>query len=304
MKRPPYAVLAAALLGVLFAVDARVATRLEVDSDTLVINGLNPVKLDVRAFNWHGMPIWKPHVRVSGMSPTFAHARPDGSVRCKAAGDETLTIAQGPVAKQVLVRCRPIMTFGWHQSASLELGGLPDTLAIEPIGYDRRPVTLLRGQATLRDSTVARLSGNLLYPVRVGCDLVDVAFSGGTSTQVSVCVNRTAIDSSLTLAAGEIRTYRVGAGYYQLTLDAVATRGGRAPLVLAIVRANCAIGREGPQDYYCITNDSSIVIVANRSDPGTGDLSGHLTVRQRPHKWANSPIVAVADPGAAAAGRR
>jgi hypothetical protein len=291
-------IIGAALLGALVAIDVRIATRLDIGGDTLVINGLQPVLLGVRAFNWHGLEIPKPRLMYSGLPSSLAHASADGHVRCKSTGDATLTVAQGTLEKRILVRCRPIMAFGPHQRIDLELGGPPDTLTIDPIGYDRRPVTLLRGQAKLRDSSVAQLRGNLLYPVSIGCDLIDVAFGGGSSTQVSVCVTHTVIDSSLKLVGGEIRTMRLEPGDYHIRLDANAENTTLSPLVVGAARANCARGLEGPQDYYCTMTDSSLLVVANKGTPGRGVLMARLLVRQRPRN-SNARAIATAAPRSA-----
>jgi hypothetical protein len=289
-------IIGAALLGAFVAIDVRIATRLDIGGDTLVINGLQPVLLGVRAFNWHGLEIPKPRLMYSGLPSSLAHASADGQMRCKSTGDATLTIAHGALVNQLLVRCRPIMAFGPHQSVDLELGGPPDTLTIDPIGYDRRPVTLLRGQAKLRDSSVAQLRGNLLYPVKVGCDLIDVEFSGGSSTTASVCVKRTVIDSSLRLVGGEIRTIDLAPGNYHIRLDAKPPTPPRLPLTVAVMRASCARGPEGPQDYYCTTTDSSMLVVANKGEPGSGVQAGHLLVRQQPRHSESTRAVATADP--------
>lgn len=142
----------------------------------------------------------------------------DGSVRCTDAEDGTLTISRGALERQVYVRCRPIKGFSF-QGVRLKLGGGPEELTINPIGYDRRRVELLRGLASVRDSQVARLRGNLVYPMNVGYTVIDVSFSGGTSTTLGVSVIRPMIDTSLAMVAGEMRSWRFPPGYYEIQLD-------------------------------------------------------------------------------------
>jgi hypothetical protein len=261
----------------------RAPARLVVRSDTLIVNGEDPVLVGARLLNRNGREIWRPGLRYVASPMTTARASSDGSVRCTAMGDAILTISRGALEKRVLVRCRPIAGFSF-QGVSLELGGPPKELTVNPIGYDRRRVVLLRGQASIRDSGIAKLRGNLVYPVKVGYTLIDVDFSGGTSTRLGVSVTRPAVDASLKLVGGEMRTWRLPPGYYKLHLDASAASRGRASLLLAASRSNCARGRDGPQDYWCITSDSSTIVVRNPEAPGRGrELAGHLSVVQYPH---------------------
>ena len=261
----------------------RVPARLVVPSDTLIVNGEQPVLVGARLLNRSGQAIWRPGLRYVASPATTARPSSDGSIQCTAMGDAMLTISRGALEKRVLVRCRPIAGFSF-QGVSLELGGPPKELTVNPIGYDRHRVVLLRGQASIRDSGVAQLRGTLVYPVKVGYTLIDVDFSGGTSTRVGVSVTRPAVDTSLKMVGGEFQSWRLPPGYYKLHLDVAEPSRGRASLLLAATRSNCARGRDGPQDYWCITSDSSTIVVRNPEAPGRGrELSGHLSVVQHPH---------------------
>src|SRR5262249_27180609 len=150
------------------AVDLRLPSRIVVSSDTLIVNGLEPVLLGAKLLNHHGRAIWHPGLKYSAVTPAIARARPDGSVQCVGSGDGMLTVSHEGLQRQMLVRCRPIMMFGFADGVSLELGGPGKEYSLHAIGYDRRPVTLLQGHATLRDSSVARLRGDSVYPLAVG----------------------------------------------------------------------------------------------------------------------------------------
>src|SRR5262249_42946417 len=103
---------------------------------------------------------------------------------------------------------------------------------------------------------------------------------------VYVSVARPVLDSALAMVGGEIRTWRFSPGYYEVSLDVPASQA--KPLVLAVTHANCARGRKGPQNYFCITSDSSLFIVANPNAVGGRVLTGLLSATQRPHQWANN----------------
>lgn len=263
-------------------VDLRLPSRILVASDTLIVNGWQPVLLGAQLVNRHGRAIWHPGLRYSAVTPSVARSRSDGSVQCLGAGDGTLTISRGGLQHEMLVRCRPIARFGFGQGVSLELGGPPMEYAIDAIGYDRRPVTLLQGRASLKDSSAIRLRGGMVYPVEIGRALIDVELSGGITTRIYVSVKRTAIDSSLRLASGETRTWHLPTGYYSLEL--VTPQRTTSPLVLGAVQANCALGRNGPQHYWCIMRDSSALVVRNPNAAASrAARSGHLLVVQYPN---------------------
>ena len=266
-------------------VDMRLPARIDIGSETLIVNGLRPVLVGARLLNRHGRAIWHPGLQYSAVSPAVARSASDGSVACTGIGDGTLTISHGSLERQMLVRCRPIKGFGFPGGVSLRLGGPPKELVVRPFGPDRRLVTLLRGRAILRDTGVARLRDNLVYPVAIGFAFVEVEFSGGPTTRIGVSVTRMALDTSLTLVGGEIRTFHLTPGYYELTLEARGT--SRDSLQLAAVGANCARGRKGPQDYWCIMGDSSALIVMNANRAGSGrERSAHLSAEQFPHAGA------------------
>jgi len=276
---------AAIVLAIIVGVTAEVRRpeRIAIDSDTLIINGMRPVLIGARLLNRQGRAIWHPWLKYSAVSPAIARSAKDGSVRCTGAGDGTLTISRGSLERPVLVRCRPILdvqTLG--DGASLTLGGPPQELRLHAIGLDGRPVTLLRARAALRDSTVARLRGNLVYPAAIGFTLIDVEFSGGPTRTVGVSVTRTAIDTSLAMVAGEMRTWHLAPGYYELQLDALGEAADS--LQLGAIGGNCARWRNGPQDYWCVMGDSSTLVVLNANPAGTRRArSAHLSAVQYPH---------------------
>jgi hypothetical protein len=276
------AIVAAIVIAAVVTVDLRMPSRIAVQSDTLIVNGLHPVLLGAQLLNGHGRAIWHPGLRYSAVTPAVARTKSDGSLQCTGAGDGMLTISHGALQRQVFVRCRPIAQFGFFGGVSLEVGGPPKEFLVGAIGYDRRPVTLLRGRASLRDFSVARLHGDSVYPVAIGHALIDLEFSGGTGTRLYVSVTRTAIDTTLNLAAGEIHTWHLPTGYYSLELH--TPDGQASPLVLGAIQANCALGRNGPQHYWCIMGDSSVLVVQNPNAAGShAARSGRLLVVQFPH---------------------
>jgi hypothetical protein len=263
----------------------RTAVRLDVGRDTLVVNGFDPVMIGAKLINRFGSSVWRASLRYAEQPGSIAHVSKDGNVTCKGIGDDVITISHGSLKRDLLVRCRPITMFGWN-GVRLNVGGPPGPLEIEATGPDRRPVTLLSGQATVLDTQYARLRDNMLYPIAVGYTRVKVDFSGGTSTTIGVSVTKAVIDTSLTMVAGEWHTWHLPPGYYHITLNAADSTAGPS-LIVAAMNANCAKGRNGPQEYYCITKPTSALVVRNVKPPRTPERMGRLVVVQVPHAWAN-----------------
>jgi hypothetical protein len=283
------AIAIAGIIGGAVIVERRIPARIDVGSDTLIVNGFQPVAIGARLINRHGNAIWKAGLRVDGGTGSIARVTNTGAITCVNIGDERVTVSKGHLSKSLLVRCRPITAWGvapgltsigsvgFGGPVELLLGESPKPYAMNPLGPDHRPVELLQGRASVRDTSVARLDGALISPVHVGSTIVDVEFSGGARAEIAVAVRKSMIDTALTMVAGEMHSWPVPLGRYEVKIHHDSTSRSAAP-VFAATNANCASGREGPQHYYCSTTEGSRFIV---SGPRTARAStGRLSVVQ------------------------
>lgn len=279
----------AVLVAAALAVETQLPASLDVGSDTLIINGPSPVAIGARVLNRWRRAVWHSGLTYAERPGSIAHVGSDGSVRCGGVGDDIITISHGSLARNLLVRCRPIRRFDF-QHVELDLSGPPKELFVNPIGVDRRPVTLLQGRATVRDTSIAELKDGLLYPRKIGATLVDVVFSGGLETTVPVGVTHRVLDTALSLVPGEMQTLQLAPGYYHIFLEPEDSPSRRESLVLAAVNANCAtLTGAGPQDFYCIAKRGTSFVVRNPRPAGTrGPMAGRLFAVQMAHAWANS----------------
>lgn len=287
-RRRAWMLVSGLLIAAAVVVDLRTpaAIRLGIGSDTLVINGTHPVLLGVRAANRFNWPIWRPQLKYSGLPSTLAHAE-RGAVTCTGGnGDALLTIAHRHVEHQVFVRCRPIAGFSFfgQEIDPLEVAGPPRELAFAPFGRDHKAIALLRGTAAIHDSSIAILKDGMIYPRRIGSTYIEATFSGGARTTIPVSVQRTAVDTTLRLSGGELRLWRLPAGYYELRLDVSDTLQTGPVIAVGATASNCAPGRNGRQDYYCLTTDTSVILVKNLGKRGGRSESGHFSVVRLPHK--------------------
>jgi hypothetical protein len=207
MSGKAYAAIGLVVLGIAATVaDMRTPVRIDVGGDTLIINGFEPVAIGARLINRHGKSVWRPGIGYREDSGSIAHVRNDGSVKCSGVGDDVITVAKGELAKTLLVRCRPIRDFSFHSSyTTLRVGGPPKELSVGAIGFDAKPVELLQGRATLTDSTVVRLRGTMVYPLKVGSSQIHFEFSGGLKTEAHVSVSKTVLDTAFAMVPGESR---------------------------------------------------------------------------------------------------
>ena len=284
------------------AVIAALAARVElpvairVAYDTLIVNGPHPVLLGARALNRGGHSVWPRWLRYASSDTSVAVATSDDAVTCKETGDATIAIRRGSIARNMLVRCRPIVGF-WFQGVRLELGGGPKPLEVDPRGPRGKPVTLLQGRSSIADPHVAQMHDQMLYPVSVGQTEVAVEFSGGTHTSVRVTVTERVIEKPLELVAGEFRAFHVEKGRYEILLDGPGANGRDPSLVIAMPRGNCASGwkqGESVQHYFCSAkNDEETIVVRNTLPPGSGQvLVGALHVIRLPSPAATTWLLA------------
>lgn len=283
-------VAAIALIGAFVTIERRTPARIDIGGDTLIINGTHPVDIGARLINRHGDAVWKPRLRFVGDSASAATVTSNGAVSCRGMGDGVVTVSKGSRSRQLVVRCRPIWAWGepefyslveWESSIAgsmrLLLDGPAKPYEIKAIGYDRQPVALLQGRATIRDTSIALLEGEMVHPRRVGHTVIDFEFSGGVRTKIAVNVRRSMIDTALAMVAGQMKTWRVPPGYYELKLERDSVTQ-LAPPILAPMNANCARGREGPQHLYCITKSNSVFVVHNPLNARKS--AGHLSAIQ------------------------
>jgi hypothetical protein len=67
-------------------------------------------------------------------------------------------------------------------------------------------------------------------------------------------------------------------------LEPIDSTASAVELVLDATNANCAVGRDGRQHFYCITKDSSGFRVQNPNPRGTRRISGRLYATEIPRK--------------------
>ena len=231
--------------------------------DTMVINSVLNIALPESAIPW--LIFGK---RAYSVSPSnVAHVPHDKAVACDTIGDATVTVSSLLSTRRVFVQCRPVRTFGMFPGIRIQLSkGRVKMPPVPNRGLDGRPVTLLAGTAMVNDTTVIRLRDGYIYPLKLGRTSIARDFSG-MSEGLGVEVYEPLTSGPVTLAGGEMRSWRLPRGRYEINLTPVEGRKTQ-PLALSMYRANCAQGRLGPQHIHCVTYEEGALIVRNTRRPG------------------------------------
>lgn len=220
-------------------------------TDTVVVNNVRPVQLPIRVLDSRGRELKEMtslrYQQVVGVSASISAT---GAVTCRQPGDANVHVSLGALATDVVVRCRPVRELHVQPFMTFVVGEPARELPFEAIGVDGQPVTLLTGQITVRDSTIATVEGTSVYARRPGHTQLVIRVGDKVLTSGVSVYQRGSTPEGLRpgqnvavpvqLAAGEIRRWRLAAApepYYIAMLpdrDAEWPRPG-----LAVAGARC-----------------------------------------------------------------
>jgi hypothetical protein len=259
------------------------------NSGTVIVNSRRPVQLPVRVVDAAGRVLGSRGLRYEWVSGDHVPLSDGGRVTCERPADSRVRVTRGDLTMQLVLRCQPIAGFRLPRGIHLQVGGPPQELEVNAVDAGGRPVMLVAGTASVRDSQVAVLDHGLVYPGAAGFTYVKV--------EVGDCVSWIPVDviaqeatpaelrpfqefaSSLRLVGGEMRSWHIAQGRYELSL--VPDPSAHTELVLGAVGANCARFPDGGQHYSCIAREGAAVVVRHPRGAGQGrELGGNLSVRR------------------------
>jgi hypothetical protein len=144
--------------------------------DKVVVNHRRGAQLPIVVVDAGGRRLDSVHVSYRWVAGAPLAVSRTGVVTCTEAGDAVVRAAAGQIAQQLMVQCRPVQNLEAMTSMNFFVGGPPQKLAFAAVGLDGRRVTELRGFLRVRDTTIARLSGVTVTPLRSGTTdiLVDI----------------------------------------------------------------------------------------------------------------------------------
>lgn len=277
-------------LAVAACVDERPVRLVAGRSDTVIVNSRGSVPLAVRLVDVNGVERRARGARYQLVAGRDVELANDGHVKCDRRGDAEVAATYGELATRVTILCRPIEGFGMPRVLRLAIGGTPAPLDVGAIGMDGKPVDMVAGSASVRDSQVAALVDGYVHARARGTTMVDVeAGDCAVSIPVEVIESSRTWDrllpheqyaESLSMAAGELRSWRLPPGRYEISL--FGDDGAPARLRLASYQMNCAALPGTEQQYSCIAKDRASVIVHHTEPAGRGRRStANLQVHRR-----------------------
>jgi hypothetical protein len=256
--------------------------------DTVVVNNLRPVQLPMRVVDRAGHHLDSTGVRYQWMAGAPVSVSTTGVVKCTQPGDATVRASLGPLFTHVLLRCRPVRDLRAGRMINLVVGGPAQELPFEAVGVDGQPVTLLKAQVTVGDSTVATLEGQRIRARAPGSTHVTIRV-GNRQAFMSVHAYERVntpegirpgqhVAVAVRLAGGEMRRWRIAAAPEVYFLAVLADRDEQQMPRLAIVGANCTPWLDA-HSFFCLAQHDASVIVYHpqQADPAQ-ELSGTLAI--------------------------
>jgi hypothetical protein len=259
-------------------------------SDTVIVNSRGLVPLAVRVVNADGVERVGSGVHYRLVSRGDIQLADGGRITCDRPGNAEVEATYRDLSMRLTVLCRPIEGFSWPRQLRLTIGGPAVPLGAAAIGVDGKSVDMVAGTASVRDSLIVALVDGLVHARARGETMVDVE-AGGCAVSIPVEViepssaaNRLLPNQvyaeSLSMAAGELRSWRLPPGRYEIGLS--GDDGALAHLRLASHQMDCAARRGSELQFSCIAKEQASVIVQQTQQAGRGGQStGALLVHRR-----------------------
>ncbi len=258
------------------ALGDQVPVRLEIERDTVIINGPRAVHVPARLVDRTGkhLPRAQWSLSVGGDSAVRVS---DGQIACAGRGDAHVAVAAAGFSHSFLVRCRPVVGFGFPPPLELALGSAPQTVRVNALGPSGAIETLLAYTLSVRDSAVVAVRGGQVHPLAVGHARVVVDFGGIATAVTAVVVDLIAADT-LRLGPGEFRSWPLGAGRYEITVAPVRPHASLTALGMETEGARCVRDSRSDETIHCSVRERGGLGVRNQST-STGGPTVRAVIR-------------------------
>lgn len=246
----------------------RVPVRLEFERDTVIINGPRAVQVPARLVDQTGrsVPSAQWSLRVGGDSAVRVENR---RLACVGRGDAHVEVAAAGFSHDFLVRCRPVVSFGFPPPLELALGSPPQTVRVNALGPSGAVETLLAYSLSVRDTAVVAVRDGQVHPIAVGRTAVVVDF-GGITTAITAVVFELIAADTFRLAPGEFRSWSLGAGRYEITVAPAQDHASLTALGMETEGAKCVRDSQSDQVIHCLVRERGGLGVRNQSTSTAG----------------------------------
>ena len=276
--------------------------RLVADGGTeeggIVVNNIGPVTLEMRVLDEAGRVLKSSGVRYRWQAGAPITVSPMGVVKCTHHGDATVHASLGDIATSFEIWCRPVLEVRASSWIDFVAGDTARHLPFEALGVEGRPITQLRGAASVWDTSVAKLVGSSIYPRAVGQTSVDVTV-GDKEVHMSVFVHESVrsfeglrsdqrlVAMPVRLAQGDTVQWALPKGV--LWLKYLPRRPGDAPPTITLDgTASCTTGngmrvyRVSPDVYaaYCTVGSAGASVKLAHGMMGAAVVDGTLAIER------------------------
>lgn len=260
--------------------------------DGVVVNNVRPVRLAMQVLDSAGRVLPDTEVRYRWLSGTPLPVTSRGVATCTQSGDAIVGASLGRLSTQLVLRCRPVHKVNALGELNLIVGdsavGVP-FLAFDAKG---RIVSLLRGELSVEDSSVATLevaaNGSRFVRARApGNTILDIRIGDRTAaTGVHVYERASSPEGirpgqelaiPVDLSRGEMRQWHLPAGRETYNVAMLPSGDPMQMPRLAIVDANCV--ELGTPGFMCVTlNGAELFVFHAREGDQTRAVRGTLVV--------------------------
>ncbi|HEX6600443.1 MAG TPA: hypothetical protein VF034_14095, partial [Gemmatimonadaceae bacterium] len=223
-------------------------------SDGIVINNGFPVQLSMRVLNARGKALPDSGVRYRWLSGAPIPVSPRGVAACNRSGDAVVRASLGRLATQLVLRCRPVHDLRTMGAVNLVLGDPGVKVTFQALDEQGHEVSLLRGEISVEDSTVATLDvaadgTRIVRPRAPGTTFLGIHIGDQRRGAIIHVFERTTsvegirkgqyLAVPVELAGGEVRQWQLPGGPEAYSLTVLPDGDGDRLPRLAIVGANC-----------------------------------------------------------------
>ena len=167
---------------------ARLVADVE-NNDGIVVNNEQAVRLPMRVLDAAGHALPTSGLRYRRLSGAPLPVSATGIAKCTQPGDAIVQVSLGALTTQQLVHCRPVSAVRAVRVLNLIVGGPAENVRFKAFGIDSLPVSMLRGQITLEDSSIATIEST-----RDGVHLLRARAPGSTVMELRIGDHRAWVD--------------------------------------------------------------------------------------------------------------
>jgi hypothetical protein len=258
-------------------------------SDTVVVNSRLAAQIPVRVVDAEGRELPTAGARFRWMAGDSLPISALGVVTCARRADATVRVSIEDVETTARLLCRPVASVRVAGPMQLIFGDSAQTMPIQALDADGRPVDLFSMRVKLTDTTVVAVHGLQVHPRRVKGTVAEVRIGEASgsfgihvyeraATLAGIRADQFFVAVPLQLASGELRRWPLPKGQWMFTM--MPYEDEASGLRLRIGGANCMPARLTPRRIVCETTGDASVIVYHPSIKAAPDLTGMLLVRR------------------------